>query len=71
MTTEDGGITSVECPECSDNVDVTLPWSANIVSIIVQPQTKEHDLDRTAIERPREHQTSCVNGHILSILYDW
>ena len=70
-TTRGGGILSTKCPECSDDVEVSLPCCADILSIIVNPQNEEHDTDKALIERPREHQTQCANAHTLSILYDW
>lgn len=70
-TTRDGGILNIECPECKDHIETSLPYDAEIASIITNPQNKEHNLDRTAMQRPREHQRQCANAHTLSILYDW
>ena len=71
MNTEDGGLTSVECPDCSCDVNVGLPRSATIVSVIAHPQNAAHDAESAEIERPRTNQTQCANGHTVSILYDW
>jgi fructose-1,6-bisphosphatase/sedoheptulose 1,7-bisphosphatase-like protein len=71
MSSQSGGITSVECPECSDHVGISLPISADIASIVACRQGEEHDVKETVIDRPRKHQTSCVNDHLLSVLYDW
>lgn len=67
----DGGITTVKCPECSGAVATALPQYAEIVSIITNPQNNEHEIGSSEIERPRENQIQCDNGHTLSILYDW
>lgn len=67
----DGGITTVECPECSDAVTTALPHYAEVVSVITNPQNNEHDIGSNEIERPRENQIQCGNEHTLSILYDW
>lgn len=71
MDTENGGLTNVECPDCSCDVNVSLPRSADIVSVIAHPQNGAHDTDRTESERTRENQTQCTNGHTVSILYEW
>lgn len=66
-----GGIMSVKCPECSTKVGISLACCANIESIIAHPQSREHTIDRAAINRPREHQIQCANAHTISILYGW
>ena len=70
-TTRGGGMLTTECPDCSDDLGVSLPCCADIISIIAHSRSEKHDTDRGPIERPREHQTQCANGHTLSILYDW
>ena len=71
MTVGGGGLTSVTCPKCSDDVETSLPHNAEVVSIITNPQGEEHDADSTSIERPRTQQIQCANAHTVSILYDW
>lgn len=66
-----GGITNISCPECKDRVETSVPCSADIASIIANPENDTHGIDRTAMERSRENKLQCPNGHTLSILYDW
>lgn len=67
--TEEG--ISVDCTECSDNIFFDLPASAEVKSVVVHPQTQDHDVDESEIERSRENQKTCTAGHTVSVLYDW
>lgn len=71
MTTSGGGIRSIDCPECAEGIDISVPYSAEIVSVITHPQTDEHEVARTEIDRPRENEIQCGNAHTVSIRYDW
>lgn len=71
MTMQNDAVTWVECPECSTDVGISLPRSADIASIVIHSLDEGHDTDRTGIGRPREHRKSCASDHLLSVLYDW
>lgn len=71
MITQDGGLSDIECPECSKSVSISLPRNAAIASIIADPQNNKHNNNAAALERPREYRNTCPGGHTISILYDW
>jgi len=71
MDPETNVFKSIECPKCSTEVMLSLPRSATITSIVVDPQNATHDGDDAATERRREHEKPCPNDHTISVLYDW
>ena len=68
---EDDGIKTVNCPQCSTSISVSLPLSAKIETITTAKEDNSREFDASDLDRPRENQWQCPDGHTVEVLYDW
>jgi hypothetical protein len=64
---------NIECPECSEAVELSLPMHSKITSITAAKDEQEHNVDENKYDRLRHNvrECPCSRNYILSICYDW
>jgi len=68
---DQGGLSSIDCPECSEKISIGLPRTAEIEYITTDNLNDKDLAQENQLDRPRKANKSCGNKHLITILYDW
>jgi len=67
---DSGGITTVECPVCQSDLTVSLPRESKILTLTTEPEDAP-DYSENGASRPRNVQMHCIDGHPVTVFFDW